>query len=91
MVTLNLLRFHMRVQDLKTFHRIISVHYKRYFPQLPNYKNFLKATNRSGLFISLLLKYVLRINGRSNEVHFVDSTDVPVCKNHNIYKFRVAK
>jgi hypothetical protein len=32
-VTLNLLRFYMRVQDLKTFHRIISEHYKRYFPQ----------------------------------------------------------
>ena len=90
-VTLNLLRFSMRVQDLKTFHRIVGAHYKRYFPELPNYENFLKATNRSGLFISLLVKFLLHVNSRGNEEHFVDSTDVPVCKNHNIYKYRVAK
>ncbi len=90
-VTLNLLRFSMRVQDLKTFHRIVGEHYRRYFPKLPNYENFLKATNRSGLFISLLVKYLLHVNSRGNEEHFVDSTDVPVCKNHNIYKYRVAK
>ena len=90
-VTLNLLRFSMRVQDLKTFHRIVGTHYRRYFPELPNYENFLKATNRSGLFISLLVKYLLNMNCRGNDEHFVDSTDVPVCKNHNIYKYRVAK
>jgi hypothetical protein len=88
---LNLLRFSMRVQDLKTFHRIVGTHYRRYFPELPNYENVLKATNRSGLFISLLVKYLLHMNGRGNDEHFVDSTDVPVCKNHNIYKYRVAK
>jgi hypothetical protein len=90
-VTLNLVRFTMRVQDLKTFHRIVATHYKRYFPELPNYENFLKATNRSALFISLLVKYLLSLNSRGNEEHYVDSTDVPVCKNHNIYKHRVAK
>jgi hypothetical protein len=90
-VTLNLLRFSMRVQDLKTFHRIAGTHYKRYFPDLPNYENFLKATNRSGLFISLLVKYLLHVNSLGNKEHFVDSTDVPVCKNHNIYKYRLAK
>ena len=90
-VTLNLLRVSLRVQDLKTFHRIVVTPYKRYFPDLPNYENFLKATNRSGLFISLLVKYLLHTNSRGNEEHFVDSTDVPVCKNHNICKYRVAK
>jgi hypothetical protein len=90
-VTLNLLRYSMRVQDLKTFHRIAGTHYRRYFPDLPNYENFLKATNRSGLFISLFVKYLLHVNSLGNKEHFVDSTDVPVCKNHNIYKYRVAK
>jgi hypothetical protein len=90
-VTLNLLRFSMRVQDLKTFHRLVGTHYRECFPRLPNYENFLKTTNRSGLFISLLVKYVLHMNSRGNEEHFVDSTDVPVCKNHNIYNYRVAK
>ncbi len=90
-VTQNLVRFSMRIQDLKTFHRIVATQYKRYFPELPNHENFLKATNRSGLFISLLVKYLLHLNSRGNEKHFVDSIDVPVCKNHNIYKHRVAK
>lgn len=90
-VTLNLLRFYMRIQDLKTFHRVVAAHYKRYFPELPNYENFLKATNRSALFISLLVKYLLHKNSQGNDEHFVDSTDVPVCENHNIYKYRVAK
>lgn len=47
-VTLNLLRLSVRVQDLKTFHRIVGVHYKRYFPTLPKYENFLKATKKRG-------------------------------------------
>ena len=84
-VTLNLLRFYMKVQDLKTFHQIMGAHYRKYFPGLPNYENFLKATNRSGIFISLLVKYLLHTNSRGNEEHFVDSTDVTVFKNHNIY------
>lgn len=90
-VTLNLLRFYMRVQDLKTFHRVAGEHYRKYFPEFPNYENFLKATNRSGLFIALLIKYLLHLNRGRNQEHFVDSTDVPVCKNHNIYKYRIAK
>jgi hypothetical protein len=90
-VMLNLLRFYMRVQDLKTFHRIVGTHYRSYFPQLPNYENFLKATNCSGLFISLLVKYMLHMNSGGNDQHFVDSTDVPVCKNHNISNYHVAK
>jgi len=70
----------MRVQDVKTFHLIVAVatHYRGYFPQLPKYEHFLKATNRPGLFISLLEKYPLRLNSHGNEEHFVDSTDVPV-------------
>ncbi|MGQ9617012.1 MAG: hypothetical protein ACUVWJ_11510 [Spirochaetota bacterium] len=47
-VTLNLLRFYMKVQDLKTFHRVAGEHYRKYFPDFPNYENFLKAINRSG-------------------------------------------
>jgi len=37
------------------------------------------------------VKYLLKLNSRGNKEHFVDSTDVLVCKNHNIYKYRVAK
>jgi hypothetical protein len=90
-VTLNLLRFYMRVQDLKTFHRLVGTHYRGCFPELPNYENFLKATNRSGLFISLLVKYVLHMNSRGNDEHFEDSTNVLIFENHNICNYRIAK
>jgi hypothetical protein len=45
-ITLNILRFHLRVHDLKVFHRLIRNVYQDYFPGLPNYENFLKAANR---------------------------------------------
>jgi hypothetical protein len=67
-VALNLLRFSMGVQVMKTFHRIVGTHYKRYFPELPNYENFLKAANRSVLFISMLVKYLLQLNSHGNSV-----------------------
>jgi hypothetical protein len=46
-MTLNILRFYLRVHDLKTFHRLLQNTYREYFPTLPNYENFLKASNRS--------------------------------------------
>ena len=60
------------------------------FPKLPNFENFLNVANRSGLPISLLVKYLLHLNNRGNEEQFLDFTDVPVCKNHGVYKRRVA-
>lgn len=90
-VTLNLMRFYMRVKDLKTFHRIVVWNYRGYFPDVPNYENFMKATNRSGIFIYLLVKYLMYWNSKGNREHYVDSTEVPVCKNHNIYNYKVAK
>ena len=34
-VKLNLLRFSMQVQDLKTYHRIVVTHYRSFFLELP--------------------------------------------------------
>jgi hypothetical protein len=36
-----------------------------------------------GLFINLLVKYLLYLNSRGNDKHFVDSMDGAVYKNHN--------
>ena len=35
-VTLNIMRFYLRVQDLKTFHRLVCTAYAGYFPHMPN-------------------------------------------------------
>jgi transcriptional regulator with XRE-family HTH domain len=34
-ITLNILRFYLRVHDLKTFHRLLENAYREYFPALP--------------------------------------------------------
>jgi hypothetical protein len=92
-ITLNVLRFYYRVYDLKTFHRLARNVYTAALPRLPNYENFLKATNRSFPAVLLLLKYLLAVN-RGTEAgitFFMDSTALPVCDNHNIAGHRVTK
>lgn len=92
-MTLNLFRYYLRIKDLKTFYAFVKNNCLEYFPCLPNYENFLKATNRSGIFIYLFLRYLLALNkakSRQKE-HFVDSTPISVCLNHNIFTHKVAK
>jgi hypothetical protein len=36
LMTVNILRFYLRVHDLKTFHRLVQNAYRQYFPALPN-------------------------------------------------------
>jgi len=92
-LTLNILRFYFHIFDLKAFVRLAGCAYKAYFPRLPNYENFLKATNRSFPFIVLLLQYFLLLNRRMNKsgVSFLDSTALSVCSNWNISTHRVTK
>jgi hypothetical protein len=65
-LTLNILRFHFHIFDLKAFVRLSNNVYKTYFPRLPNYENFLKATNRSFPFTVVLLRYFLLLNRKMN-------------------------
>jgi hypothetical protein len=90
-ITLNILRFHYHVQDLKAFHRLASHAYRAYFPGMPNYENFLKATNKSMPFVLLMLRYFLLVNRelRADGLFFVDSMPLSVCDNHYIYRHKV--
>jgi len=92
-LTLNILRFYFHIFDLKAFVRLAECAYKTYFPGLPNYENFLKATNKSFPFTILLLQYLLQLNRRINRdgLFFLDSTALSVCSNGNINTHRVTK
>jgi hypothetical protein len=93
-MTLNILRFYLRVHDLKTFHRLVQNAYRDYFPGLPNYENFLKATNRSFLASVVFMKYLLfltRARKRGGTYFFIDSTALSVCENPYISSHRVTK
>jgi hypothetical protein len=86
-ITLNITRFFIRVNDLKSFHGLLEARYKDCFPGLPNYANFLKATNASAPYVITLLEFLLYINRRmtSEGVFFMDSTSVSVCFNYIVF------
>jgi hypothetical protein len=92
-ITLNIMRYYLRVVDLKTFHRLAKTSYRAYFPMLPNYENFLKASNKSVMGITLFLRYLLFVNRKavSGDYFFMDSTAISVCNNYNIASHRVTK
>jgi hypothetical protein len=92
-LTLNILRFHFHIFDLKAFTRLVQCAYQEYFPKLPNYENFLKATNKSFPFTAVLLQYFLLLNRKMGKdgLYFIDSTALSVCKNWNISTHRVTK
>lgn len=73
-MALNLLRFFLHFKDLKAFHRIIKT--TDIIPEIPNYDNFLKATNKAFPIIALFLQILLLQNLQENEngVHFIDSS-----------------
>ena len=48
-VALNIYRFHFKTGDLKNYHKMIRELMRDKVPNLPNYENFMKATNKSTL------------------------------------------
>ena len=90
-ISLNLLRFTIHVKDLKAFHRIVKV--MDLIPQMPNYENFLKASNKAFPIFTAFLQLLLLQNQLNNEsrVHFIDSTPVSTCLNRRIFNHRVTK
>ena len=48
-VALDIYRFHFKTGDLKNYHKMIKELMSYKVPNLPNYENFMKATNKSTL------------------------------------------
>ena len=46
-IALNIYRFHFKTGDLKNYHKMIRELMSDKVPNLPNYENFMKATNKS--------------------------------------------
>lgn len=90
-VALNLLRFMAHVKDLKAFHRIVRA--SGLVRDIPNYENFLKASNRALPAIALFMQSLLFQNRLRNDtgVHFVDSTPVSTCLNRRIAGHKVTR
>ena len=44
-------------------------------PNLPNYENFMKAANKSTVFILTFMKFLMKLNRlKGSEIHYMDST-----------------
>lgn len=88
-LTLNIMRYLLHVKDLKAFHRLISS--LGIVPELPNYENFLKASNKALPVMTLFLQVLLEQNRRLNRtgIHFMDSTPVTTCLNRRIFSHKV--
>lgn len=88
-ISLNLLRFTIRIKDLTAFHRIVKM--MDLIPGMPNYENFLKASNKSFPIIALFMQFLLLQNQLQNDsgVHFIDSTLVSTCLNRRIFNHKV--
>lgn len=86
---LNLLRFFLHIKDLKAFHKTIKI--TDMIPELPNYENFLKSTNKALPIIALFMQILLSQKRMENEsdTHFIDSTPVSTCMNQRIYSHKV--
>ena len=90
-ITLNIVRIYIRSTDLKTFHKLVKDRYSDEFPNMPNYENFLKATNKSFMAMMIFLQFVLYLGRQKchSGIHFIDSTSLQICKNYNIYRNKV--
>ena len=61
-------------------------------PNLPNYEIFMKATNKSTVFILAFMNFLMEMNRKKeSEIHYMDSTPITVCMNHKIYSHKVTK
>lgn len=92
-ITLNIIRVLNHFADLKAFHRNASIFLIKDFPDLPNYENFLKATNKSFPYLIVILHILLTISriNNTNSIKAIDSTPLPVCKNRRISRNKVCK
>ena len=60
------------------------IHLKSYFPDLVSYNRFVELIPSSITFLFTFLKFQAFLN-KSNELAFVDSTKLSVCKNSRIH------
>ena len=89
---LNIYRFYFKMGDLKNYHKMIKELMSDKVPNLPNYENFMKATNKSTVFILAFMNFLMAMNRKKeSKIHYMDSTPITVCMNHKIYSHKVTK
>ena len=61
-------------------------------PNMPNYENCMKATNKSTVFVLAFTQFLLKMNlSPASKIHYMNSTPVSVCLSHRIHSHKVAE
>lgn len=74
--------------QLKDVHAWAGRYYSREFPKLPHYSAFVDQVHQAYPWFFLVLKSLLVTDA---PVRWMDSTKIPVCKNHRADHYKVAK
>jgi len=91
-ITIILLRYAYGLNNWWSVYKHISLYHKKEFPSLSTYKSFLECINRSVKIAAYILYLMLRENRKTHTGNtLLDSTPLPVCKNHRIRGHKVAK
>ena len=69
-ISLNLLRFTIHVKDLKAFHRIVKV--MDLIPDMPNYENFLKASNKAFPLLTFTAERINKVREFTSKTKMVE-------------------
>lgn len=78
----------LRQKTIKDLHRSLAHCYSSEFPLMLGYEGFLKQCHRVTPLMLFLLQQLLQTTA---PVRLMDSTMVPVCRNHRVANYRVAK
>jgi len=78
----------LRQKTIKDLHRSVVHCYHAEFPKLPGYEGFLKQCHRVTPLMLVLLQQLLITKA---PIRLMDSTMLPVCRNHRAKRYQVAK
>jgi len=62
----------------------------KYFPKLPSYQRFVLLQKKAFIPLMAFSRFLMRF-ARRNDIYFIDSTSIPVCRNQRIKKHRTFK
>jgi hypothetical protein len=81
----------VNIPNVKDYHKFLNAHYLSYF-NLPNYANFNAHLNTIAPYVVMIMNILMAITrNKKEQIHFMDSTPIPVCKNKRIHSHKVAK
>lgn len=63
---------------------------KKYFPKISSYNRFVLLQKKAFIPLMAFSRFLMRF-ARKNDVYFIDSTSIPVCRNQRIKKHKIFK